>query len=266
MPITTLNKAIALFLVGGVVIALALVLHWEQSRGFFLSDGAAADNPNSEFWVLVGFLIFPLAALIGSIIEGLSEVSLQGWLKKARSSRYVARFFFRGKALDNLETWRTRLLEVSKRESFKGVAELKDRDKRAWITQATASGALLAASEQEFQWVAQHYATFVLASNLAFVLSGAVIYVPLTWIASKLGWWWPALGRLPNTGTRLLILLFGIVGIWALCTHAIGKYLYCKEVGARQLCIKIEEEADLKPGSGKSRPTQALKRTPGGAA
>src|SRR6185436_18248475 len=95
VPITTLNKVIALFLVGGVVVLLVLFLHWNQipllpkaapdarstprsdkdsapakeanagaDKASSASDGKEAPKSprieESGFWVLLAVLILPL--------------------------------------------------------------------------------------------------------------------------------------------------------------------------------------------------------------
>ena len=105
MPVTTLNKVIALFLVGGVVAFLATGLHWKQVEA---SLPSSATN-DSGFWIFFAFLLLPVSALMGAVVEGLSQVTLQNVLKKTSSNKTVARLFGQRRAHENLNKWQGHL-------------------------------------------------------------------------------------------------------------------------------------------------------------
>src|SRR5215218_8896519 len=113
MPVTTLNKVIALFLVGGVVAFLATGLHWEQIE--CLLPSSATDD--SGFWIFFAFLLLPISALMGAVVEGLSQVTLQNTLTQTRSSKTVARLFGQTRAHEGLNKGQVRLAALVQKDS-----------------------------------------------------------------------------------------------------------------------------------------------------
>ncbi len=272
MPITTLNKVIALFLVGGVVILLVLFLHWNQipfltkaasdarstphsgkdsapakeaNAGAGKPSSASADKEAPEpprveesgFWVLLAVLILPLSALLGGVVEGLSHVTLVILLRKARECDLIAKIFGHARTKEGLDTWLKRLQNTLAQdrnyEWFNAVAT-KDRPR---TMRSTAAGVFLqTATENNFEWLVQHYATHVLASDLAFIMGLTVIYVPLTRFAEPSGLWWPALSW---AGDRqvIIFIVMGLISFLALCSLSVNRDLYSHEHTARHMTL-----------------------------
>lgn len=242
MPVTTLNKVIALFLVGGVVAFLATGLHWEQLES---SLPSSATN-DSGFWIFFAFLLLPVSALMGAVVEGLSQVTLQNVLKQARSSKTVARLFGQRRAHECLNKWQDLLASlVQKDRNYQWLAPVDDADK-PWALRSTAADFLLqSARPGKFEWLVQHYATFVLASNLACVVALAVIYVLVGNLAAVFGFWWPVLAW-ATTAQIIALLVTGIFAFWALCSLSISRYLYSHELSARHMSLCLSDERLLK--------------------
>ena len=240
MPLTTLNKIVAQFLVGGVVLVLALVVHWAQFKPMLFGSGNASPGAETGFWVVAGVLIVPLAALLGGIVEGLSDVTLRRILKKTRKWRWLAWALARQDACDGLQRWRDQLQKSLRRSrSFHWVVnpDLNPRKEPEWFVHSASAGTfLLSAREDEFRWLVEEYATFVLTSNLAFVLICGVLYVPTATLAADAGIWWPV--SLPFNAKVAGFL--ALLGFWALSSLAVGKYLYAHEMGERRWCLSLD--------------------------
>lgn len=243
MPVTTLNKVIALFLVGGVVAFLATGLHWEQV--YPLSSSATND---SGFWIFFAFLLLPVSALMGAIVEGLSQVTLQNFLKRARSSKAVAKLFGQRRAHECLNKWQDHLATLVTKDSiYQWLAPVDDADK-PWALRSTAADFLLqSARPGKLEWLVQHYATFVLASNLACVIALAVIYVLVGNLAAAFGVWWPVLAW-ATTAQIIALLATAVFAFWALCSLSISRYLYSHELSARHMSLCLSDERLLKIG------------------
>ena len=241
---TTLNKIIALFLVGGVVAFLAIGLHWKQIE----MPLSSSPTDDSGFWVFFAFLLLPVSALMGAIVEGLSQVMLQGLLKRAHLNRTVARLFGQTRAYEHLNKWQDYLaLLVPKDQHYQWLAPVDEADKPWALRSISADFFLQSAQPGKLEWLVQHYATFVLASNLACAVALAVIYVPLGNLAAALGFWWPVLAW-ATTAQIIALLVAGIFAFWALCSLSISRYLYSHELSARHMALCLSDERLLKVG------------------
>jgi hypothetical protein len=241
MQVTTLNKVIALFLVGGVVAFLATGLHWEQLEGSLPSSA----TKESGFWVFFAFLLLPVSALMGAVVEGFSQVTLQNILKKSRSNRKIASLFGQRRAHDCLNKWQDFLTSLVQKDCrYQWLAPVNDSDR--WALRSTAADFLLqSARSGKFEWLVQHYATFVLASNLACVVAVAVIYVLVGNLAAAFGVWWPVLAW-ATMAQIIALLIVGIFALWALCSLSISRYLYSHELSARHMALCLSDERLLK--------------------
>ena len=162
MPVTTLNKVIALFLVGGVVAFVATGLHWKQVEALLPSS----TTNDSDLWIFLAFLLLPVSALMGAVVEGLSQVTIQNILKKADSNEAVAGLFGQRRAYDNLRKWRRHLGALVQEDCrYQWLASVHEIDKPRAIRSTAADFFLQSAQPGKFEWLVQHYATFVLARD-----------------------------------------------------------------------------------------------------
>lgn len=240
MPITTLNKVINLFLVGGVAVFFIGLLHWQQFKSLAMGGAPSGD---SEFWVVAALLFFPVTALLGAVIEGISGFTVQALLKKSRTSSRVAKVFLQHRAKDCLSVWRERLLIVAKDDQkYKWLLESDPQREEPWFIHSAAAGIFLqSAGPGHLEWLVQHYSTYVLASNMGLVVAATYVYIPFARIVSGLGLWWPVLAPL-NLFQVLLVMSALLVSFWSLCVFGVGRYLYSHEYTARHFALWLGDE------------------------
>ncbi len=235
--VSTLNKILALSLTGGLAFFLACVAHWAQLAPLLFTQS----SPDSSVWVTLGLVFIPVVAASGAILTGVSEVSLQRIIKRSASSRQLAWFLGRRRAAKNLARWRSKLHEMIDTEPSLAWLGSKNKEDVNWWLEATAIGNFhWTARSETFVWLVEDYSTFLLAANLAFVLAAGVLYLLLGALAARVGWWWPVL--IPSEAIRVFLLFVAALGsIWALCSLAAGRYLYCCEVFCRQHVLWLSD-------------------------
>lgn len=110
MQLTTLNKVVSLFLVGGLVLLGGLCLGWRQLDTAFAASGRLSEflvSKGTPLLVVAGALfLLSLAAAIGTACEILTALTVRRLLRKSRSNRWLAACFAQAKAFDNLMRWK----------------------------------------------------------------------------------------------------------------------------------------------------------------
>lgn len=166
MPLSTINKTIALFVVGYLALAVVIIVWWKEvvalwsaHQGFFGSAGSVG----------LGVLSIALAALAGAVIDGLAEVTVRRFIKWAARRRGMAFFFGQSEVFRSVEQWKAYFqsqLDQSDEELFRTVGQDHPR-----LRLHLAIGLLHAhAPSQHIEWVFAHFSTHYLASNLAFLV------------------------------------------------------------------------------------------------
>jgi len=105
MPLESLNKIAAIFLVGATAILIGIALYWNaMTRAFDESKHAA----------LLAVLFVPTSALLGTILQSLSTVSLGKFLRtKAHTqSRWVG-FFAQTSQQKDMLFWKRMFLRIA---------------------------------------------------------------------------------------------------------------------------------------------------------
>lgn len=237
MSLTTLNKVVALFLVGGFLLTI-LLAHHLQSISTALQSAQA--NKGSGIWVLAAFLILPVVASAGAVAEGISEASFQKLVRRSRKSRSIARFLRHEASRVRYVFWSDRvryLLSISPRFQLILGDAFEDR-----VQSTSAAIFLWSANAENFSWMVRHYATFVMASNFAAVLSIGYIYSLTRVLVGRFVTLKdpPLLPTSPVAFALTSLLVF--IATWSLCSIAASRFLYSHELFLRHSCLELTED------------------------
>lgn len=227
MPVVTINKTVALFLVGYLGLGVLIVIGRDPILEFWRGhpELSGASGP-----VVLGLLSLTVAALIGAIIDGLTDVTIRRLIRWGAKRAGFARFFGQSRVFQGVETWKAHFDE-----------QLAGADERLFTTIAgeqpvpklhLAIGLLHAhAPSHHVEWVFAHYSTHHLASNLAFlVLVGPPVLLPaVVGVTGEAAAW--------IAGTVLAM----IVASYALLSLALDRCLYTYQAEFRFAAIWLAE-------------------------
>lgn len=222
MPLSTINKTVALFVVGYLALAVTILFWWRDvlalwsaHREFFGSAGTIG----------LGILSAALAALIGAVIDGLADVTVRRFVRWAAKRRAMAFFFGQSEVFRSVEQWRGYFqsqIGQSDRELFRTVGQ-----DHPLYRLHLATGLLHAhAPNHHIEWVFAHFATHYLASNLAFLVLVATPVLALR-ISGDIPW-------LAIAGSMIL-------GAYGLLSLSIHRCLYTYQAEFRFASIWLSE-------------------------
>jgi hypothetical protein len=174
MPVVTINKTVALFLVGYLGLGTVAVFARQPILAFWREHQELSGASGS---VVLGLLSLAVAALMGAIIDGLAEVTIRRLLKWGAKHEGFARFFGQRRVFQNVEIWKAHFDEQLVQADEQLFARIAGDQALPKLHLAT--GLLHAhAPPHHIEWVFAHYSTYYLASNLAFlVLVGPPVLV-----------------------------------------------------------------------------------------
>lgn len=159
MPVTTLNRTIAMFIVGGAPLAWWLVRHLEQVA----STAEAHKDAGAIMAILTAFVLIPLTAVLGTIAEGLADRVRFKLIHKATHNRMLAGFFWHATEYDHLKYWTDKTQERYPR------LVLRDGKGEDHTLSFLAGYFLANASKEQIDWLNSHYSAYTLSSSLALV-------------------------------------------------------------------------------------------------
>jgi hypothetical protein len=226
MQPTTLNKVISLFLVGGLVFLVLAFILWDVNGPPRLPNGTAdlMKQVGPAFLAVIGgLLVVSLATVLGVACEAFTDLTVRKILKaKAKNSGFAA-FFGQGKLLKDHEYWRSVFnSSVSKHErlanSLPGYRE-----------HSLAVGLFYtSANNHAIEWVQSHYATYVLATNLAFISLVLEVYI-LIGVSLDLYSW----------ATALIVTCVLLPLAYSFFSHAMDRYLYSYQFPMRHGAVTL---------------------------
>jgi len=233
MQLTTLNKIVSLFLIGGLVIMTVICLFWEELDHALPTGGGLysfLESKGQALLVVAGALsLLALAAAVGAVIDTVTSLTLGHWLRKCVSHRGLAVCLGQRHSFDDFDFWRKRFESLVKnREPYKTFAPAitgRELSLGAAIFFRTSSQGLI-------NWAESHYAAYLYATNLAFLS----FLIPIALLAS---------GRSQQVSGSALagyIALSIVLGL-VFSSMAIDKYLYTHEVSFRQSSLVLLEDA-----------------------
>src|SRR5687768_1475335 len=227
MPVGTINKTIALFLVGYLGLSIVVVI-WHESIFAFWREHQALSGPAGS--VALGLFSLAIAAVMGAVVDGIADVTIRRFIKWGAPRRGFARFFGQSRVFHSVEKWKALFNE-----------QIAEADERLFVTIADgqplfrlhlATGLLHAhAPPQHIDWVFAHYATFYLASNLSLlVLVGPPILLGTVVVDQ------------PDTGIwALSTVLAMVVAAYGLLSLSLDRCLYTYQAEFRFAAIWLAE-------------------------
>src|SRR5271157_1234855 len=222
MPVTTLNKIVSIFLVGGLVLLFATILHWSGFR--YLAEHLNQAVVPTEVTALLVAGAFVLAALAGAVAEAVSDVTFRRIVRAIAANAAVATAFGQRFSFLRTSRWRARFMD----SWVKGKPCVEPLD----------AGSLAAAymyqtgTTEHIQWVTNEYATYILACDFAAAVLLALGDVTVLRLAGGI------------SGNRYASALgAGATVIYALLVLAVGRYIYAYEIVYRQGFVQLEKSS-----------------------
>ena len=227
MPIVTINKTVALFLVGYLGLGVAAVVAHRPLLSFWRGHAELTGPAGS---VILGLLSLAIAALIGAIIDGLADVTIRRFIKWAAKKEGLARFFGQSRVFYSAAKWETCFVEQAKQADEPLFTEIAGDEPLFKLHLAI--GLLHAhAPSHHIDWVFAHYSTLHLASNLAFValVGPPVLVASVLSGTASIGPW------MILTGIAMVLSAYGLLSL------ALDRCLYTYQAEYRFAAIWLAE-------------------------
>lgn len=227
MPVATINKTVALFLVGYLGLGVVIVVGRQSILGFWREHQELSGASGS---VALGLLSLALAALIGAIIDGLADVTVRRLIKWGAQRESFARLFGQRRVFQSVAIWKAHFDEQLARADERLFTKIASDEALPKLHLAT--GLLHAhAPPHHIEWVFAHYSTHHLASNLTVI---ALVGAPLL-AATAVGAGGDA------TATIMTTCLAMVVSAYALLSLALDRCLYTYQAEFRFAAIWLAE-------------------------
>lgn len=234
MQPTTLNKVISLFLIGGLVLLVLAFVVWDVSGPLRLSREMAdlmKQAGPALLAVIGGLLVVSLATVLGVACEALTDLTVRRALKEIGRRPSVAAFFGQGNLLAEHDYWR---------DAFNSTVWGNDKLRMPLAGYKEHSLAVAvfyrSAPAQAIEWVQSHYATYILATNLAFLSLAAEVYVVVGAFSGLYQW-----------VTVFVVTCVLVILSYAFVSHALDRYLYSYQFPMRHGAIALlMEESEVK--------------------
>jgi len=213
MQLNTLNRVIALFLVGGFVVVMAAVAFDVQLRG--------ALKPYSELGAAAGVAmavaLLSITALAGVVVDALGNLSVRRVITKwIAKDRLRAGLFFCTDEFDAQNRWRQVFQDSLKRDPRH--EEVVNDD---MIRGASAVIFFRTAEKEHTEWLVQHYSMFQLSTNFVVTLLACAT--------------WAFLER------QCCLALLSIAGAYLVTTFALDNYLYTYQLTFRNAYMVLND-------------------------
>ena len=198
MRLTSLNKFIAVFLIGGLPLVWVFLRLCNKDQRDFLADYAFA----------AGFAVLIVAIFLGTAIDVLTDIFVRtpaetswkhekfsAWLEEPSTGhkklfRWIVAWFWPRKEYGDYSIWKRRFSQVFERSAYvsddasmferraKQIVDLSGKSaeemglENTTSTHITAAGIFLKhASKQQLDWLSATYANRILCSNLSVVIT-----------------------------------------------------------------------------------------------
>lgn len=227
MQINTLNRVIALFLVGSFMVVLAIFVFRGKIDGYLdTHPNAKALSPAAATLVAVGLL--PVTALLGVIVDAFGNLTVRRGIKRLLFERRTgARLFFCAREFDEKEEWkklfREGLIQSERYKLLRGRLDL--------LSPLSAGLFFRTAKREHNEWLVQHLSMYHLSAN--FVIIAMLGFVLALYRCSA--------------GLAIASFLTG----YLLMIFALDQFLYCYQIAFRNAVLELIQT------EGKSEPDTA---------
>ncbi len=217
MQLNTLNRVIALFLVGGFVVLLA-TMSFEHAIRLFVQPYAQLQM-GAPAGVFLAAALVSLTALAGAVVDAISNLTVRRFVRKVIGvSRSRCRLFWCAGEYDSQDRWRQAFVEaLAESETLSAFGG----DKQQMIKALSAGMFFRTADAELKEWLVQHHSMYHLSGNFVVVLIGGAF-----WCVSH-RWWYGSIGCMASA--------------YLLVTFALDNYLYTYQLSFRNAFLALKE-------------------------
>jgi hypothetical protein len=248
VQVSTLNKIVSIFLVGGLTLLASVCILWNHFGPFTLSNNLVTLLTACGDGLLAiagGLLFISLAALAGTVTEALTDATTRKLIERASGRKWLAALFMQSEMFEARRFWKERFEIVASQEDLFSGFPLDTHGP------ALAAGVFYeTAQEENLHWLESHYATFLVLTNLGFLTALGGVYVLALSFAGGVS----ILGVLLSTLSLLLL-------FWVFGSFALDRYLFTYIFALRQATVATILMRDLESG----RSTGGSAHNPGAA-
>jgi hypothetical protein len=217
---------IALFLIGGLVIALAAVAFEEPIRPILERYSKMELGPSAGVFLAVALL--SVTALAGTVIDALGNITIRWFIRRLLARRrFPASLFLCGGEFAAQDRWR---------KAFQDALESHPRYNTAFaprddmIMDLSAGFFFRTAEKEHSEWLIQHHSMYHLSANFVIIVIACVVWS----LRAKL--YYVAYG--------------GILGVYLLTSFSLDNYLYTYELSFRNAYLALIDVRDAAPNDG----------------
>jgi hypothetical protein len=225
VQLNTLNRVIALFLIGGLVTVLAAIALEQQilptlERYSKLGLGSSAG-------IFLAVALLSITALAGSVTDALGNITVRRFVSRMLAKRrLLAWLFFCSRDFDAQDRWRTAF-----KDALRGDARYKASVQEDDMIKALSAAFFFRTAEKEHaEWLVQHHSMYHLSANFVVILIGCAVW------SFFAGFRYLAVGS--------------IVGAYLLTSFALDNYLYTYQLSFRNAYLALTDVPDVKPNDG----------------
>jgi uncharacterized membrane protein YraQ (UPF0718 family) len=232
VQLNTLNRVIALFLIGGLVTVLAATALEKQILPTLERYSKMGLGPSAGIFLAVALL--SITALAGSVTDALGNITVRRLISRALAKRrLLAVLFFCGVDFDAQDSWRTAF-----KDALDGDTRFKASVQKDEMIKALSAGFFFRTAEKEHtEWLVQHHSMYHLSANFVIILIACAI-----WSFLHAGFCYLAFGS--------------ILGAYLLTSFALDNYLYTYQLSFRNAYLALTDVRDVKPDEGKAQATR----------
>ncbi|HYI08460.1 MAG TPA: hypothetical protein VEK57_05285 [Thermoanaerobaculia bacterium] len=219
MQLTTLNRVIALFIIGAFVVTLAALGLGSDLEA--LAERHFEDAFGASTAVVIAIALFAITVLAGMLVDASGNLTVRWLIRfKLARRRSVAWWFFCGDEFDEQDRWRQAFANALANDvRYHGLA--------TWeldTLKALSAGLFFRTAQKEHaEWLIQHHSMYHLAANFVLLLLAVTV-----WAVATGSWGWAA-AMVP--------------GAYLLLTFALDNYLYTYQLSFRNAYLALLHDA-----------------------
>jgi hypothetical protein len=221
MQLNTLNRVIALFLIGGFVVLLVAVA--------FKASIWAAVEPYSKkelsavMGVVIAVALLSVTAFAGSLVDAVGNLSVRRLIRfQFAVRRPLAALLGSGHEFDERDLWQEAFERaMASKPMYETLLEQKQPD---MIRALSAAIFFRTANKEHAEWLIQHHSMYHLSANFVVILfSGAIWALCQRWCIAAVA---------------------SVVGAYFLTSFSLDNYLYTYQLSFRHAYITITDPQD----------------------
>jgi len=222
MQLNTLNRVIALFLIGGFVVLLTAVALEPKIRS--LVEPYSKKELSAATSVFVAVALLSVTALAGSLVDAIGNLTVRRLIRrKLAVKRNGAMLFFSGSEFDERDQWQSAFeRELNGRPKYN---DLLKPCKPDTIKALSAAMFFRTAGKEHTEWLIQHHSMYHLSANFVVILISCAVW--------SLFRCWPTMAAV------------SLVGAYLLTSFSLDNYLYTYQLSFRNAYVTMIEPSDL---------------------